>query len=243
MHTVKTLSTLTLTFILLGFSTLLASEKSALEIINKALKHTASLNSYLFKTNTSEKEALEDGTFVTYKYTTNVKVQRPGKLRIDTKGQYLNRTITVNNGLYTVMRHNDNTYSQMNVPKDIDHAIKAILHKYKLKKEPLAALVYGDVASHVKLHKGLYIGSEKLDDRHCDHVRFVKSNREVDIWVTQSDTPQIIAYNIKDTSEQPFVYTQTKINWDEKVNIEESDFVFKAPIKSSKVAIVTEDSD
>jgi len=243
MYKTKTLLAFTLGFMFLSLSTLSASQKSALDIINKAFSHSSSLQTYAFKANVSEKEAQADGTFLTYNYSTTVKVNRPGQLRIDSKGKYLDRTMTINNGLYTVMRHDDNTYSQFKVPKNIDDAIEAILHKYELKKAPLASLVYSDISEHIKLHKGSYIASEKVKGVNCDHVRFTLKKRKVDVWVTQSKTPQIVAYHINDSSQQPFINSKTTITWNEKPNISPKDFTFQAPKGSKKVDIVTEDSE
>lgn len=243
MYKFKRLSTLITSFMLLSLSTLIAVDVPASDIINKAFKHTSSLKSYAFHATIEEEEAQEDGTFITYNYTIAVKVNRPAQLRIDSKGKYLDKTTTLDHGFYTVVRHKDNTYSQLTVPKDIDEAIQALLHKYTLQKAPLASLVYSDTAKHVKLHKALYIGNETLDAVVCDHVRFNKKDRVVDIWVTQSKTPQIIAYHINDTSEQPSVHTKAKITWDEKPNISPKDFVFQVPKESKKVAILIENTE
>jgi len=243
MYKSKTLSTLITGFMLLSLSTLTAGEVSASDIITKAFKHTSSLKSYAFHATIAEEEAQEDGTFITYNYTRAVKVNRPAQLRIDSKGKYLDNTTTLDHGLYTVVRHKDKTYSQLTVPKSIDEAIEAVLDKYTLQKAPLASLVYNDPAKHVKLDKALYLGKDTLDAVVCDHVRFSKKNRVVDIWVTQSKTPQIIAYHINDTNNQPPVHIKAKITWDEKPNISPKDFVFQAPKESKKVEILTEDSE
>ena len=183
----------------------------------------------------------EDGTSIAYTYITNVKIRRPGQLRIDTKSKFLNRSTTIDNGLFTIMRHDDNTYSQLPVSKDIDKAIDSILHRYDI-KEPLAALIYSDMSKRVKLHDNQYLGTKNVDGVVCDYVRFKNKHREVDVWVTKGDRPQIKEYTIKDTSEQPYVNTKTKITWDLKRSIQNSDFVFRAPKNSKKVAILTEDS-
>ena len=226
----------------LGTSTLIAADKSALDIINKAFQYTSSLNTYAFTANIIEDEAQEDGTFIAYKYITSVKVKRPGQLRIDTKSKFLNRSTTIDNGLFTIMRHDDNTYSQLPVSKNIDKAIDSILSKYDI-KEPLASLIYSDMAKRVSSHDSQNLGTKKLDGIVCDYVRFKSQHRDIHVWVTQGDRPQIKAYNIKDTSEHPYVTTKTEITWDVKRSIQNSDFVFHAPENSKKVAIVTEDSD
>ncbi len=171
-----------------------------------------------------------------------VKVKRPGQLRIDTKSKFLNRSITIDNGLFTIMRHSDNTYSQLSVSKNIDKAIESILTKYNI-KEPLASLIYSDMAKRVKSHDNQYLGTKNVDGVVCDYVRFKSQHRDIHVWVTKGDRPQIKAYNIKDTSEHPYVTTETKIIWDVNRSIGNNDFVFHSPKNSKKVAIVTEKSD
>ncbi len=225
----------------LGASTLTAADKSALDIINKAFQYTSNLNTYAFTANIVEDEMQEDGTSIAYTYITNVKVKRPGQLRIDTKSKYLNRSTTIDNGLFTIMR-DDNTYSQLSVSKNIDIAIESILTKYKI-KEPLASLIYSDMAKRVKSHDNQYLGTKNVDGVVCDYVRFKSQHRDIHVWVTKGDRPQIKAYNIKDTSEHPYVTTETKIIWDVNRSIGNNDFVFHSPKNSKKVAIVTEKSD
>lgn len=237
----KKIFTLLSVSMVLGASTVTAADKSALDIINKAFQYTSSLNTYAFTANIVEDEMQEDGTSIAYKYITTVKVKRPGQLRIDTKSKFLNRSTTIDNGLFTIMS-DDNTYSQLSVSKNIDEAIDSILTKYDI-KEPLASLVYSDMAKRVEYHDSQYLGTKNVDGVLCDHVRFKSKHRDIHAWVTKGDRPQIKAYTIKDTSKQPYVNTKTKISWDVKQSIQNSDFVFRAPKNSKKVAIVTENSE
>jgi hypothetical protein len=226
----------------LGASVLAAADKSALDIINKAFQYTSSLNTYAFIANIVEDEMQEDGTSIAYTYITSVKVKRPGQLRIDTKSKFLNRSTTIDNGLFTIMRHDDNTYSQLPVSKSIDEAIDSILTKYDI-KEPLASLIYSDMAKRVTSHSSQYLGTKNVDGVLCDYLLFKSKHSDIHVWVTKGDRPQIKAYKIKDTSEHPYVTTETKITWDVNRSIQNSDFVFHAPENSKKVAIVTENSD
>ncbi|PHS40713.1 MAG: hypothetical protein COB07_04170 [Sulfurovum sp.] len=227
---------------LLGASSLTAADNSALDIINKALQYTSSLNTYAFTANIVEDEEQEDGTSIAYTYITSVKVKRPGQLRIDTKSKFLNRSITIDNGLFTIMRHSDNTYSQLSVSKNTDKAIESILTKYDI-KEPLASLVYSDMAKRVTSHHDQYLGTKNVDGVLCDYLLFKSKHSEIHVWVTKGDRPQIKAYKIKDTGEHPYVTTKTKITWDVNRSIQDSDFVFHAPKNSKKVVILTEKSD
>jgi hypothetical protein len=140
------------------------------------------------------------------------------------------------------MRHDDNTYSQLPVSKNIDEAIDSILSKYKI-KEPLALLVYSDMSKRVTSHNDQYLGTKNVDGVVCDYLLFKSKHSEIHVWVTKGDKPQIKAYKIKDTNKHPYITTKTKITWDVERSIQNSDFVFHAPENSKKVAIITEDSE
>jgi hypothetical protein len=99
--------------LLLAGTNLFAAEKSAEDIVNKAYQHIGSMDKYAFDAVIIDDE-LQDGE-VTKKYRqdVSVKVNRPGKLRIDTKGDITNRSNYLNDGLYTMTPLATLIYSDM----------------------------------------------------------------------------------------------------------------------------------
>ena len=149
------------TGLLLSNSNLFATEKSALQIINKAFAYTENMDKYVFSAAIVENEVQEDGTLIPYRYDTVVKVDRPGKLRIDTKSKYMDRSNYVNEGLYTLMENKEGKYGQLTVPKTIDQALDRILSNFDI-KVPLASLVYSDMSKRVKFNSSQYFGTVKI---------------------------------------------------------------------------------
>lgn len=147
--------------LLLSTTNLLAADKSALEIMNKAFQTTGSMDKYAFTAVIVDNEAQEDGSIVPYKYNTSVKVDRPGNLQVNNKSEYVNRSNYIHDGLYTVIEHGHGYYGQLAVPKNLDKALDSIFTNYDI-KAPLASLIYSDIAKRVKFNSSKYFGTRTV---------------------------------------------------------------------------------
>ena len=72
--------------LLLSSTSLFATDQSARDILNKAYQTIGSMDKYAFTATIIDDEGNEGTTSKTSKHTVKVKVDRPGKLRVDTKG-------------------------------------------------------------------------------------------------------------------------------------------------------------
>ena len=73
--------------LLLTGTNLFAAEKSAVDIANKAYQHIGSMDKYAFDAIVMDDVLDKDGVVVErFRQEVSVKVDRPGKLRVDTKG-------------------------------------------------------------------------------------------------------------------------------------------------------------
>ena len=224
--------------LLLSTTHLLAAEKSALEVMNKAFQSTGSMDKYAFTAVIVDNEAQEDGTIVPYRYNTSVKVDRPGNLRVDTKSEFLDRSNYINNGLYTIIEHGHGYYGQLAVPKDLDKALDSIFENYDIKAR-LASLIYSDMSKRVKFKSSKYFGTTTINGIECDYVAFKSKGQEVHVWITTGDTPLVKTYSIIDTTRQPHSRTNTTITWIKNPNISDSDFIFQAPKGSQQISVLT----
>lgn len=228
--------------LVLSCTHLLAAEKSALDIMNKAFQHTGSMDKYAFSAVIVDHDVQEDGSVVPYTYHTSVKVDRPWNLRVDTKSEFLNRSSYVHNGIYTIIDHGQEYYGQLTVPKNIDKALDSILKNYDI-KAPLASLIYSDMAKRVKFKSGTYFGTRTVAGVECDYVAFKNKGKEIHVWITTGDIPRVKTYTITDTSKQPHTKKNTTITWPENSNISDNDFVFHAPKGSKKISVLNENQE
>jgi len=233
--TKKTLCLVGVSF-LLGSSTLLASEKSALEVMNKTFNYTGNMDKYAFNAVITENVEQEDGTTASYKYNTTVKVHRPNKLRVDTKSEYINRTNYINDGLYTILEHNHGYYGQLNVPKNLDKALDSVFKNYDI-KAPLASLVYSDMNKRIKPKRGKYFGTMNVGGVECDYVAFKNKKKEIHVWVERGEKPLVKAYSVIEITKGATYRADTSLVWNTNPRIKNSDFVFTAPKGVMKISI------
>ena len=238
MHTYKKFLCTVGTGFLLSTATLLAADKSAIDIMHKAFQHTGSMDRYAFNAVIVDHDVQEDGTIIPYRYNTSVKVDRPGNLRVDTKSEFLDRSSYVHDGLYTIIEHGHGYYGQLKVPKTIDKALDSIFTNYDI-KAPLASLIYSDMSKRAKFNSSKYFGTMDVGGVECDYVAFKSNVREVHVWVTVGEIPMVKTYSIINTTTQPNGRTNTTITWIKNPNISDSDFIFQAPKGSKEISVLT----
>jgi hypothetical protein len=219
--------------LLLSSTSLFAADKSARDILNKAYQTIGSMDKYAFTAVIEDKTAQEGKP---YKHTALVKVDRPGKLRVDTTGTVKNRSIYLNDGSFTMIDHNYNYYGQLKTPKNLNAALDILFEKFNI-RAPLAQLMYSDMDKRVKFRSSKYFGTRDLGGVECDYVAFKNGTMELHAWITIGDTPLVKAYSIIDTSADSASRINTTVTWDINANISDSDFVFAAPKGSSKISV------
>jgi len=219
--------------LLLSSTSLFAADKSARNILNNAYQYIGGMDKYAFTAVIVDDEKHEGKT---YKHTADVKVDRPGNLRVDTTGTVKNRSSYLNNGNFTMIDHSYNYYGQIKTPKNLNAALDVLFEKFGI-RAPLAQLIYSDMDKRARFKSSKYFGTKDLAGVECDYVAFKNGTKELHVWITTGDKPLVKAYSLIDTSANSTSRTNTSITWNENANISDSDFVFVAPKGSSKISV------
>lgn len=218
--------------ILLGSTGLMAAEKSAKEILVNAYDHIGSMDQYTFEAAVVDNDVI-NGETVKYSHDITVKIDRPNNLRLDSKGDVKNRTITLHDGLFTMYDSKFGYYGQLKTPKNIDQVIDFIFDEYGI-RAPLATLMYSDMGKRIKFKQSKYFGTMDVAGVECDYVAFKTINDKViHIWITTGDEPLVKTYSIIEGDDR----IDTSLRWNTKPKLSESDFIFTAPKGASKVSI------
>ena len=222
--------------LLLSSTNLFAADQTARDILNKSYQYIGSMDKYAF--NATVVDELEQGgeKSDTYNRKVSVKVDRPGKLRVDTKGTVKNRSTYLNDGSFTMIDHNYNYYGQVKTPKTIDATLDLLFEKFGI-IAPLAQFVYSDMDKRVKFRTSKYFGKVDVSGTECDYVAFKNGTRELHVWITSGDAPLVKAYSVIDTSNNIKSRINTTVKWNTNAKISDSDFVFAAPKGSSKISV------
>jgi hypothetical protein len=217
--------------LLLSSTNLFAAERSAKDIISKAYQHIGSMDKYAFDAIVLDDEVKDGAVVKTYRQDVSVKVDRPGKLK--------NRSSYINGGIFTMIDHGHGYYGQLETPKTIDGTLDLIFELYGI-RAPLASLIYSDMGKRVKFKRSKYFGTVDVAGVECDYVAFKSRVREVHVWITTGNTPQIINYSIIDTTVEGNPRINTSITWNTNPKISDSDFIFKAPKGATQITVEIE---
>jgi len=223
---------------LLGSSSLFAAEKSAKEILDNTYRYIGSMDKYAFEAVVLDDD-VENGkvTREKYRHDISIKIDRPDKMRVDTKGTVKNKSSILNNGIYTMIDYGVGYYSQLKTPKSIDTALDSIFEMYGI-RAPLAQLVYSDMNKRFKFNKNKYFGVVNVDGVACDYVAFAGSEVEVHIWIATGDKPLVKAYKLFYVTEKECPSKTTLITWDAQPNITDSDFVVTLPKDAAAISVL-----
>jgi len=218
--------------LLLSSTSLFAADKSARDILNNAYQYIGSMDKYAFKATVTDNEIKNGKTTEKYKHNISVKVDRPGKLRIDTTGTVKNRSAYLNNGTYTMIDNGYDYYGQIKTPKTINSTLDVLFEKFGI-RAPLSHLIYSGMDKKVKFTTSKYFGTKEIGGVECDYVAFKNATREIHVWIATGDKPLVKSYSILDTSSRK----NTVLTWHTNANISDSDFVFVAPKGASKITV------
>ena len=234
----KVLAALSLTLLLTSSSLYAAQEmqKSASKLLKESYNYLGSMQKYAFKA-TVNNDIHEDGTVISEKRTSDVKVQRPDKFRVDTKSDHINRTVYLSNGQFTMIDNDENYYASVHkTGASIDTALQYISKKLGVVL-PLSTLIHSDMNKFIHPSRVQYFGTEVLSGVECNYIAFRQGTTTVHLWVENSDRPLIHAAKIITDAKNYKGTTDMIIKWNTNPDFSDSSFVFKAPKGASNVSI------
>jgi len=221
----------------LSSSLLFASNISANTILKHAYHYIGTLDQYAFDATVINDEMQDGKLLKESRQEVSVKIDRPNRLRVDSKGEGKNRSNYLYNGTFTMIDHGFGYYGQIKLPhQSIDAALDYIFEHYGI-KAPLAALIYSNMHQRSTFTKSTYFGKRTVDGVACDYIAFRNRGGEVHIWISRGEKPLIKSFTVIDTTVQGHPKTSAVIRWDLQPNISEKEFIFKAPAGVSPISV------
>jgi len=215
----------------LSSTALFAGDLTATQIAKNAYDYLDTQDSYAFNAIVINKlDDVDDkkSHFVT------VKVDRPGKVRIDVTGDIKDRSTYLNDGKFTMIDYDMQYYGQLDTPKEINKALDFIFEKFDI-RAPLAQLLYSDMGEKVKFSKSKNFGVVNLAGTECNYIAFEDNEKVVHVWIATGDKPLVKHYAIMNKLEHS--RNDTTIRWDGVRAPKKADFVFKAPSNAEKITV------
>ena len=224
--------------LLIGSTSLCAEEQSPKDIMHKALHYIGSMDKYAFDAVVVENETADDGTVNSYRHDVSVKVDRPGKFRVDTKDETRDRSNYLNNGVFTMMDHGFGYYGQLKASETIDGTLDYIFEEYGI-RSPLAQLLYSDMSKRAKFKTSKNFGTMMVDGTECNYVAFSNDIREVHVWIITGDKPLVKTYSVIDKTGEGEMRMNTSLYWKNSSSVSDSDFIFTVPKGATKISVTS----
>jgi hypothetical protein len=159
-------------------------ETRADQILKQMGDYLKKADRFTFNSEAYFEQVLENGQKLQYNAIAKVALQRPNRLRVDSRGDVANESFYYNGKRITHFDRRSNTFASVKVPATIDAAIDFLAEKYGL-TPPLADLAYKDpyriLIQNVK--SGTYIGLSRVRDTMCHHLAFQQDEIDWQLWV------------------------------------------------------------
>ena len=212
-------------------------EGRADEILKQMGDYLKKADHFTFKSEAYFEQVLENGQKLQYNSIANVALQRPNRLRVDSRGDVANESYYYNGQRITHFDHRSNTYASVKVPATIDAAIDFLAEQYGL-TPPLADLVYKDpyriLIQNVK--SGAYIGLSRVRASMCYHLAFQQDEIDWQIWIDAGwmRVPRKVVITYKKAAGVP-QYMAFLSEWDFTPRFPGDLFDFRAPPNAEQV--------
>ncbi|MEN6625808.1 MAG: DUF2092 domain-containing protein [Candidatus Sumerlaeia bacterium] len=180
-----------------------------------------------------------DGRKIQYAHVRELTVQRPNKLKVETRGDVTNRTVWMDGKTLTVYDKDKNVYAEIPEPGTIDEAVDMLQDKYNLSL-PASDLLCADVYKSLTEGCGAieYVGLGYVGEEKCHHLAFTADTIDYQLWVGAGDKPgpRKIVITYKRLPGQP-QYTMQLLKKEDPSGIKDSVFEREIPNGAEKIEI------
>lgn len=209
-----------------------AEQNNGAALLKESYDYLGSLKKYAFQANITN-TVTEDGTEIVDKRAVDVKIKRPSQFRIDSKGDVINRSIYLSDGLFTMIDNNEKYYATVNTGGGIDKTLDMVNQKLGIIL-PTSTLMHSDMSKFIHPKKVQSFGIQKVGGVACNYIAFKQNKTTVHMWIENSDKPLVRAAKVITPKEGT---TEMVMKWDTDPDFSDSVFIFKAPEGASNISI------
>jgi hypothetical protein len=165
-------------------------------------------------------------------------VNRPDRIRASRHGGFVDVELVFDGKMLTIVGHNANKYTQLEVPGTIDNLVDALRDQYGIPL-PAADLLLSNVNDTLMpdVIDVKDIGSGIVGGVECDHFAFRTEEVDWQIWIAQGDMPYPCRYVI--TTKQVAMSPQYSVqisDWKTGDEVAADDFAFENTTGADMIA-------
>jgi hypothetical protein len=186
---------------------------------------------------------LDTGQKIEFPFESDVKVQRPNKLRADRRGANTDLEFLYDGRQLVLYGTIANMYAKAPAPKTIDGAIDHARDLLGI-DAPGADLLYADSYAGLipDVVSATYLGTEMVRGVSCEHAAFRGRDVDFQIWVREGSTATPCRYVVTTTGiDGRPEYSADLVSWNLSPRFEEDVFTFTPPPGAEQIAFLTPD--
>ncbi len=223
----------------------LAADSSAVapradELLKQMGDYLKSTKRFTFTSEAYFEQVLDNGQKLQYNAITNVALQRPDRLRVDSRGDAAFESYYYDGKHITHFNLRENTYASVEAPATIDAANDFLATKYGV-IPPLVDLTYQDPYRILieNITTGTYIGLSQVRGTMCYHLAFQQNDIDWQVWIDAGwmRVPRKIVITYKKAASVP-QYVTFLSEWDFAPRFPGDLFSFSVPPNAKQVEFV-----
>ena len=184
-------------------------------------------------------EITETGQLAQFHRTSDIRVQRPGRLFVKAGGDELARTVWFDQGSLTVLDERANEHATAAVPETVEAMMDFVVAEYGL-TVPVADVLFKDSYGVLTANAqtGQYLGVHEVGEHACHHLAFRQEGIDWQIWIDAGDVavPRKLVIVYKQEAGHPS-YTVTMDGWDLSATFPADQFPPKLPAQAKSISM------
>ena len=213
-------------------------QKQAIDALSSMGHYLRSLSRFEVSTTSATDAVLDSGQTVAFLHETDLKVERPNRMRADIAGNRGSKGLIYDGRTFTIFNTSEGYYSRNPASATIDLLVRELSTTYNI-DTPLADLFYwgNGKVDDVTLTSALFIGLERVDTRWCNHYAYQQKGADWELWI-QSGTRQLpCRMEIIDTTQDARPRHVVTYHWTLNPEFPASTFTFRPAANAKAIEL------
>lgn len=208
---------------------------AALQKMGAALQ---ALTSFEIEADSSTDQVLGSGQTVQLDHHTRLLARRPDRLRVSVDDGEWQRSLYYDGKEFVLYANQHNYYARLQAPKTIDALIDLLETDYGIQM-PLADLFRwsADPTFAERQQDALYIGTEYLQGRTCEHYAYRQPEMDWQLWLEAGERALPCQLQIVDRSDPALPRHTINLRWNLAPTVAVDAFAFKAPADARPISL------
>jgi hypothetical protein len=213
-------------------------QQQAIDALSSMGRYLRSLSRLDVTTTSATDAVLDSGQTVSFLHETDLKVERPNRMRADITGNRGSKGLIYDGRTFTIFNTSEGYYSKNPAPPTIDLLVRELSTVYNI-DTPLADLFYwgNGKVDDATLTSALFIGLERVDTRWCNHYAYQQQGADWELWIQSGARQLPCRMEIVDTTQDARPRHVVTYHWKLNPEFPASTFTFRPAANAKAIEL------